>query len=69
MYIYIYLIHIAKKKGYFHYPESAVTYLTDRDAASALVKPIPLAKNIQHFTYGAKGLTLVNPNIFALYLC
>lgn len=46
MYMYIYLIHIAKKKGNFHYLESAVTYLTDRDAASALVKPITLAKNI-----------------------
>lgn len=71
MYLNVFVIHIAKKKEISSSLEfSQYAYLTERDTASAVGKPIPLAKNIQHSTlYGAKGLTLVNRNIIALYLC
>lgn len=61
--------HCKKERKCLSLEYSQYTYLTERDIASAVVKPITLAKNIQHFTYGAKGLTLVYPNIIALYLC
>lgn len=70
MYLNIFVIHIAKKERKCLSLEcSQYTYLTERYTASSLGKPIPLAKNIQHSTYGAKGWTLVNPNIIGLYLC
>lgn len=58
--------HCKKERKCLSLECSQYTYLTERDTASAVGKPIPLAKNIQHFTYGAIGLTLVNRNIIAL---